>query len=63
MEKLGLTQGDAERLRQSILEVVLLPEAMAMEQEPTPFGRRFILDLQISNGEVIVLYTAVVRTA
>lgn len=63
LEKLGLTQADAENLRQSILEGVSLPEAQATEQEPTPFGRRFILDLEISRGEGIVLYTAVVRTA
>jgi len=38
-EKLGLTQSDAERLRQLILEGILLPDVVAIEQEPTPFGR------------------------
>lgn len=61
LEKLGITRNDAEQLRQAILEGVLLAEAV--EQAPTPFGRRFVLDLLISRGEGIVLSTAVVRTA
>ena len=62
-EKLGLAQSDAERLRQLILKGVLLPEAMATEQQPTPFGRRFIVDLEIHIGEGMVLSIALVRTA
>jgi len=60
-EKLGITLNDAEQLREAILEGVLLAEAI--EQEPTPFGRRFMVDLLVSRGEGIVLSSAIVRTA
>ena len=61
LDKLGIKRDDAERLRQAILEGVLLAEAR--EQEPTMFGRRFMVDLSISRAEGIVLSTALVRTA
>src|SRR5829696_2032631 len=61
MEKLGITKKDAERLRQVILEAVLIADAT--EQEATDFGRRFIVDFQVSWPEGIVLSTAIVRTA
>lgn len=60
-EKLGITRNDAELLRRAILEGVLLAEAV--EQAPTVFGRRFVVDLVVSKGEGIVLSTALVRTA
>ena len=63
LEKLGFTQSDAERLRQLILAGILLPDVVAIEQEPTPFGRRFVVDLEIQRGEGIVLSRAHVRTA
>jgi hypothetical protein len=61
LSKLGITKNDAERLRQAILEGVLLAEAV--EQPPIPYGRRFVVDLALSKGEGIVLSTALVRTA
>ena len=60
--KLGLTRKDAERLRQIILEAILITESQ--EQEPTQYGRRFIVDFEVSlpEGQFIVS-TALVRTA
>jgi hypothetical protein len=63
LEKLGFTQSDAERLRQLILAGILLPDVVATEQEPTPFGRRFVVDFEIQRGDRIVLSRALVRTA
>ena len=60
-EKLGIRQNDAEDLRKAILEGILLAEAI--EQETSPYGRRFVVDLEVSRGEGIVLSTALVRTA
>src|SRR5215211_8796392 len=61
LEKLGITRNDAEQLRELILEGILTAEAT--EQESTLFGRRFIVDLQISWPYRFVISTAVVRTA
>lgn len=60
-EKLGITQNDAELLRQVILEAVL--KAEATEQESTEFGRRFIIDFQVSWPQGIIMCKAVIRTA
>src|ERR1700754_707657 len=60
-DKLGIRQNDAEDLRQAILEGVLLAEAI--EQKPSLFGRRFVVDLLVSRGEGFVLSKAHVRTA
>ena len=60
-DKLGIRQHDSEELRQAILEGILLAEAI--EQEPSSFGRRFIVDMVVSRSEGIVLSSAVVRTA
>jgi len=60
-DKLGIRQNDAEDLRQAILEGVLLAEAI--EQKPSLFGRRFVVDLLVSRGEGFVLSKALVRTA
>lgn len=59
--KLGITANDSEWLRQRILEGVLLFEAV--EEEPTEFGRRFVVDLPISRGAGVDLSKALVRTA
>jgi hypothetical protein len=60
--KLGLGKNDAERLRQAILEAIL--KADAIEQRPTLYGRRFIVDFEVSLPEgKFILSTALVRTA
>jgi hypothetical protein len=60
--KLGIGRNDAERLRQVILEAVL--RADAIEQKPTLYGRRFIVDFEVSLPEgKFILSTALVRTA
>jgi hypothetical protein len=60
-EKLGLEKPDAELLRQSILEAVLITEAI--EQKATEYGRRFVIDFELQRGVGVILYKAVVRTA
>ena len=62
-EKLGLTAADDEELRRAILEAILRSEAV--EQVPTPFGRRFTVDFEASRseGEGFIISTALVRTA
>ena len=57
-ETLGITHDDAERLRQVILEAAL--KAEATKQESTDFGRRFIVDFQVSWPRGIVMCTAVI---
>jgi hypothetical protein len=62
LEKLGLTKNDAVRLRTAILEAIL--EADATEQRPTGYGRRFVVDFELSVPEgKFILSTALVRTA
>jgi hypothetical protein len=62
LEKLGITRDDADRLRQIILEAILKVDAI--EQNPTLYGRRFIVDFELSWPEgKFILSTAVVRTA
>src|SRR5712692_8297262 len=60
-EKLELGRNDAELLRRLILEAILKVEAV--EQKPTTFGRRFIVDFEVERGRGVVLFKAVVRTA
>ena len=60
-EKLGIGRNDAERLRQKILEAISMAEAN--EQESTAYGRRFVVDFQISWPQEFVMCLAVVRTA
>jgi 3-phenylpropionate/cinnamic acid dioxygenase small subunit len=61
-EKLGIVREDAEQLRQAILEAILT--AVTTEQEPSEYGRRFIVDFQVSRPEgQIIMSTAWVRTA
>ena len=47
--KLGIERNDAERLRHIILEAIL--EADAIEQKPSLYGRRFIVEFKISTLE------------
>ena len=61
LAKLGITRNDAEELRQLILETVW--SADAIEQNPSPYGRRFAVDVQIVRAQNFVLYSAVLRTA
>ena len=42
---LGIDQNDAEELRQIILKAVITADAI--EQEPTEYGRRFVVDFQV----------------
>jgi hypothetical protein len=61
-EKLGLVREDAEQLRQAILEAILT--AGTIEQNRTKYGRRFIVDFQMSRPErQFIISTAWVRTA
>jgi len=60
-EKLGIGQDDAEFLRQAIQEAI--SKSDAVEQKPTPYGRRFVVDFQLERGQGVIWYKAVVRTA
>lgn len=61
--KLGIGRNDAERLRRVILERILNEDAA--EQEPTAYGRRFIVEFSVSRweGEGFIQNEAVLRTA
>lgn len=61
LEKLGIGRNDAERLRQGILEEILTAETT--EQNPTAYGRRFIVDFQVSWSQGFVMCSAVMRSA
>lgn len=58
--KLGYGRGDAQLLRELILQAILTEEAT--EREPTAYGRRFVVDFGIER-EGIIQHKAVVRTA
>jgi len=60
LKKLGITRSDADRLRQLILEGILVAEAT--EKSSIAYGRRFVVDLSISWTQGVVS-SAVVRTA
>src|SRR2546421_1101903 len=60
-EKLGYGRGDAELLHQLILQAILTEDAT--EQEPTEYGRRFVVDFGIERQPGIIEYKAAVRTA
>jgi hypothetical protein len=61
--KLGIRKNDAERLRRVILERIL--KADALEQKPTAYGRRFIVEFIVSawEAEGFIQNEVVVRTA
>ncbi len=59
--KLGYGKDDAELLRQLILQAILTEDAS--EQEPTEYGRRFVVDFGIERWAGIIEFKAVVRTA
>src|SRR6266702_4580884 len=61
LDKLGIGRNDAELLRKLILEAILTADAI--EQEPTAYGRRFVVDFEVERGQGIVLFRAAVRTA
>jgi len=58
---LGFKADDAERLRKLIREAILVEEAT--EQQPTDYGRRFIVDFQIKWEEKFVVSFVTIRTA
>jgi hypothetical protein len=61
LEKLGLKTDDAERLRRLILDAILTTEAT--EQQPTPYGQRFIVDFKVSWKEKFVETNVTIRSA
>ncbi|MCA1612953.1 MAG: hypothetical protein LC800_02120 [Acidobacteria bacterium] len=58
---LGLTKTDAKRVRQMILEAILMNEAA--EQLPSAHGRRFVVDFDSAGaqGQVKIRSTWIVR--
>jgi hypothetical protein len=61
LEKLGLKAEDAERLRNLILEAIVTTEAT--EQQPTSYGRRFIVDFEVRSDQQLVVSLVLVRSA
>lgn len=61
LKALGIDSNDAEQLRQIILKTIL--EADAVEERSTQYGRRFVVDFQLSWSKDSVTRTALVRTA
>ncbi len=60
--KLGIGRNDAERLRQLIFEALTIADAV--EQKPSPYGQRYLVDFEVSWPEKeIIMNTAVVRTS
>lgn len=60
LSALGIDKSDAEQLRQIILKSVLTADAI--EEEPTAFGRRFVVDFQLSWTRELVTRSVIVRT-
>ena len=60
LNALGMDFNDAEQLRQIILNVVL--EADAIEGQPSEYGRRFVVDFNLSWSKGSLTKTALVRT-
>lgn len=58
---LGLKADDAEQLREKIMEAILISEAI--EQQPTSYGRRFIVDFYLTGFDKFVATTVTVRSA
>jgi hypothetical protein len=49
LEKLELKADDAERLHKLIMEAILTKDAT--EKQPTSYGRRFIVEFQVTRQE------------
>ena len=60
LEKLGYGRDDAELLRQLILQAIF--QEKATEEQPTEYGRRFVVDFGIERAPGIIQFKAVVRT-
>jgi hypothetical protein len=58
--KLGIGRNDAELLRSLVLEAILTAEVI--EQEPTAYGRRLVVDFEVERGTGFVRHKALVRT-
>lgn len=61
LDKLGIGRNDGELLRSLVLEAILTAEVI--EQEPTAYGRRLVVDFEVERGAGFVRHKAVVRTA
>src|SRR5437879_2308418 len=59
--KLGYVMADAELLHRLILKAILTEDAT--EQNPTEYGRRFVVDFGIERRVGIIQFKAIVRTA
>jgi Domain of unknown function (DUF6883) len=58
---LGLKAGDAGLLREKIMEAILISEAR--EQQPTSYGRRFVVDFYLTGFDKFAATTVTVRSA
>ena len=58
---IGFKADDAERLRELILEAILTNEAL--EQAPTSYGKRFVVDFNVKAEQGIVATLKTIRSA
>jgi hypothetical protein len=58
---LGLKADDAERLREMIMEAVLISEARV--QQSTSYGQRFVVDFNVTGFDKFVTTTVTIRSA
>ena len=58
---LGLKADDAERLREMIMEAILISEARA--EQATAYGQRFVVDFYVTGFDRLVTTTKTMRSA
>jgi hypothetical protein len=58
---LGFKADDAERLRELILEAILIREATP--QQPTSYGQKFIVDFHVKAEQGLVVTLKMIRSA
>lgn len=58
---LGLKADDAERLREMVMEAILISEART--QESTSYGQRFVVDFYVTGFDKFVTTTVTIRSA
>ncbi len=58
---LGLQADEAERLREMIMEAILISEARA--QQSTSYGQRFVVDFYVTGFDKFVTTTVTIRSA
>jgi CRISPR/Cas system type I-B associated protein Csh2 (Cas7 group RAMP superfamily) len=61
LSALGLKAEDTERLREMIMEAILISEARV--QQPTSYGQRFVVDFDVIGFDKFITTTVTLRSA